>query len=90
MTTSTKINYKVEVKLSSITSEITGTGFSISKLRGIETIYVSLDSDFEITPETMDEFIELVCRQLPLQVIFFEEFWGRDYKMWIQSYTPCT
>lgn len=90
MKTSAKILYKVEVKLTSTTVEATSTGFSVSKLRGIETVYVPLDSDFEITPETMGEFIELVCQQLPLQVLFFELCWGRDYKMWIQSYSPCS
>ena len=88
MKTSDKVLYKVEVKLTSTTTERTSNGFSISKLRGTETIYVSLDSDFEINSATMGKFIELVREQLPLQILFFDVF-GDRCKMWIEFYSPC-
>jgi len=85
MKTSEKIRYKVKVKLTSIITEATSTGFSITKLRGTEIIYIDLDPDFLVNSETMEDFCELVREEVSRQTLY----WGdRDYKMWIQSYDP--
>jgi hypothetical protein len=84
MTTSAKIVYKVLVKLTATIVE----GCSISTYRSTPTVYVSVDSDFEITPETMPDFVRLVRQQVSLQT-FFCKICGDNYHLWVESYTPC-